>query len=488
MCGQNMSLPPRAAAIRGDDYQHVIGWYWCCKMLDDPDIETIGIEDKVGGSFDDIVVRRRQNDNTYIQAKSSNYGDIIVDSRWLFTHAPNGKSPLQHFYGTFASLINEESDFTLELWTNRGFDHKNPLLGKLLDQKSKTIDTYKMLTASERSAVGRERDRWSEHINVSTDELAGFLRMVRWKQTGSEADLRRQAVPLMRLAGLRSDDEAVDIGVAIVRSWVADGQRLLRAADVREEVARRNLLAMDGTLILAVHGIDRDPLPSAPNVQLDFVDLYEGDNSFNRKLLKDASDWNKLVYSRILDAAKTLSSYRVRNVYVVGSMRHPMWFAVGRALPEVKKWVLSADQVDAVWRTNATPEAVAPRVLAHITIGLGTDFALALGLTGDPTAAVDEYVRKSLPEVGYLLTLGPAGGPSRTSVPSDSWAMGWTRAARDMAVEKVRTVGAARVHLFSLAPAGIVLMLGHQWNLMPMTTVYEYADGSYHPTITFPGS
>lgn len=483
-----MSLPSRAAAIRGDDYQHVIGWYWCCKMLDDSDIETVGIEDTDGGSFDDVVVRRRQNINTYIQAKSSNYGNTIIDGKWLFAHSPNGKSPLQHFYTTFTRLINEETDFTLELWTNRGFDHKNPLLGELLDQKSKTIDTYRMLTASDQSAIGRERDKWSEHIKASTEELAGFLQVVRWKHTGAEADLRSQTMPLMRLAGLRADDEAVGIGVAIVRSWVADGQRLLSATDVRAEVARRSLLAMDGTLILAVHGIDRDPLRVTPNMLLDFVDLYEGDDSFSRKLLRNVSDWNKLVYPRILDAAKTLSGYRVRNVYIVGSMRHPMWFAIGRALPEVKKWILSADQVDAVWRTNATPEVVVPRVLAHTTIGSGTDLALALGLTGDPTVEVEEYVRKNLPEVGYLLTLGPEDEPSRTSVPSDSWAMGWTRAARDMAVEKVRTVGAARVHLFSLAPAGIVLMLGHQWNLMPMTTVYEYANGSYHPTVTFPGS
>ena len=483
-----MSLPSRAASIRGDDYQHVIGWYWCCKMLNDPDIETIGIEDKASGSFDDIVVRRRQNANTYIQAKSSNYGNTIIDSRWLFDHSPNGKSRLQHFYNTFAKLHNAENDFRLELWTNRGFDHKNPLLGELLDQKSQRIDTDRMKIASEQSAVGRERDEWSEHIQVSAEELASFLQTMRWKHTCAEADLRSQTMPLMELAGLRADEEAVDIGVAIVRSWVADGQRLLSAADVRAEVARRSLLAVDGTLILAVHGIDRDPLPVTPNMRLDFVDLYEGDDSFNRKLLQNASDWNESVYPKILDAAKTLSSYRVRNVYIVGSMRHPMWFTVGRALPEVKKWFLSADQVGAVWQTNATPEVVVPRVLAHTTIGSGTDLALAFGLTGDPTVAVEEYTRKSLPEVGHLLTLGPEGEPSRTSVPSDSWAMGWTRAARDMTVEQVRTVGATRVHLFFLAPAGIVLMLGHQWNLMPMTTVYEYAGGSYHPTVTLPGS
>ena len=44
-----MTLTPRAAAIRGDDYQHAIGWFWACEMLRDPDIETVTIEDPAGG-------------------------------------------------------------------------------------------------------------------------------------------------------------------------------------------------------------------------------------------------------------------------------------------------------------------------------------------------------------------------------------------------------------------------------------------------------
>jgi hypothetical protein len=54
-----MSLAPRAAAIRGDGYQHAIGWYWACQALDDPGIVFVSIEDAAGGYFDDVVVRYR---------------------------------------------------------------------------------------------------------------------------------------------------------------------------------------------------------------------------------------------------------------------------------------------------------------------------------------------------------------------------------------------------------------------------------------------
>jgi hypothetical protein len=47
---------------------------------------------------------------------------------------------------------------------------------------------------------------------------------------------------------------------------------------------------------------------------------------------------------------------------------------------------------------------------------------------------------------------------------------------------------ARRIHLFMAAPAGIALMLGHWWNLLPPATVYEYIPTSrtYVETITVP--
>lgn len=66
--------------------------------------------------------------------------------------------------------------------------------------------------------------------------------------------------------------------------------------------------------------------------------------------------------------------------------------------------------------------------------------------------------------------------------------MAWTRATREIVRDEVETAGARHVHAFMLCPAGVALMLGYQWNVMPATTVYEYAGGTYNPTITFPGA
>ena len=204
---------------------------------------SVSVEDAAGGAFDDIVVRRRIGRDLYVQSKSSNYADVVVDSEWLLTlTSAEGRSPLQRFYGTYGSLVAADRAFSLELWTNRGFDHEEPLLGSLLDGRHHRINTQRMLGAGPQSRVGRKRDDWAQHLGISVEDLAAFLDSVRWKHSGSELDIRNQARPWMRLAGLRSDDSAVALGLDIVREWVLDELGPQSADNVGRQAAAMGLV------------------------------------------------------------------------------------------------------------------------------------------------------------------------------------------------------------------------------------------------------
>ena len=248
-----MTLPAQAALVRGIDYHHVIGWLWVSRMLEDPGaISSVCVEDADGGAFDDVVVRRTMEPDLYIQARSSNYGKEIVDRTWLTKRKPKGKSALQHFFNTYRELAASGEEFSLELWTNKSFDPNNPLLGRLLDLNHGKIDTERMLDAGPRSAVGRERDSWAAHLEVTSDELVGFFNAVQWHHTDSELKLREYSKPHMRIAGLRYDAAAVRIGVSIVRGWVSDGLGPQGAADVVRNAEELGLLA------------ERRDVPAAP--------------------------------------------------------------------------------------------------------------------------------------------------------------------------------------------------------------------------------
>ena len=86
-----MTLPSQAALLRGSNYHLAIGWLWACKMLHGPErILTVSVEDAAGGAFDDIVVRRTVGRDLYIQSKSSNYAEVIIDREWLLTPVTAG--------------------------------------------------------------------------------------------------------------------------------------------------------------------------------------------------------------------------------------------------------------------------------------------------------------------------------------------------------------------------------------------------------------
>ncbi len=481
-----MSLAPRAAAIRGDDYQHAVGWYWACQALDDPDVISVSIEDAAGGHFDDVVVRRKQGPDQYWQVKSSNYGSAVIDEDWLLTSVTSsGRSPLQHFYATWRQMRDVGNPFELALLTNRGFDPADAVL-QLRDLKTEKINVAALTAAGPRSHAGRERQRWASHLGVDVGELAGFLRSLSWKSGAAESSWDQQARHLMRLTGLRSDDDAVTVGKSMVRSWVTDGAGPMSRDNIRRAVAKAGLLARNGTLVLAVHAIDRQPTATPPNVEIDLVGLYDGTDAFTRVQLRDPADWNAKVAPAIRNAAQDLEAYATRRVHVTGSMRLPLWFAIGRALPDVRGWVLSADQRTEEWSTEAAPEDVTARILTQASIGRGPELAIVVSITHDIAEDVTRYIGEAGLPVGTLLALGPQSDPGNRAVSSAGWAVAWARSAREQARRAAASVGATHAHLYLAAPAALAMMLGHQWNLMPPTTVYEHLRTGYAPTLSLP--
>jgi hypothetical protein len=478
-----MSLPPRAAAVRGDDYQHAVGWVAACEALCDPDIQSVSVEDARGGHFDDVVARRRSGPDVFIQVKSSNSGDVIVDSTWLLTPASKtGRSPLQHFHATWASLTAAGRPFELILLTNRAIDHQDPILGGLRDLKTNRVRVDGLRARTAGSKAGKERRQWAAHLGVTEGELLSFLARVTWRHADAEPEWDERARLLMRQAGLRTDDEAITTGKALVRSWVTSGAGPQTRDDVRRQVAGSNLLARSGTLTLAVHAIDHQPAAAPANVELDFTALFDGDTPFARRQLKDPTGWQQVILPELAGAARALEAYGPRRVHVTGSMRLPLWFAVGRELPEVRQWTLSLDQHGQEWHTSPAEE-VTPRALAEVPVGQGADLALAAALTHDPTADIQAYLRDASVPAASLLVLGPPGDPGHQAVPGGPWAAGWARTARDQARNTARECGAHRIHLFIAAPQAIALMLGHHWNLTPPTTVYEHHPPGYFAAI-----
>jgi hypothetical protein len=476
--------PARGAAVRGDDYQYAVAWVQACNALTDAGIVSVSVEDAGAGQFDDVAVRRSDDrPDRYFQVKSSNAGDVAVDEKWLTTPATaKGQSPLQHFHRTWKDLTAVGRPFELTLLTNRGFDNEHALLGAARDNYHCHIRVDEVRQATPRMKVGKARDAWAKHLDIGVDELLEFLAVVRWEQSGAEESWREYATPLMKLAGLRNDDEAVEIGIAIIRELVKTGGGPRTADQLRQVVDNRNLLASSAQLILAVHAIDRPDSPDTAHVTIDWVDQFPGEDAWSRYQAADPAAWTNTFPADLQRARTSLEMYRARRVLVTGALRLSTHFAVGYELADVRRWVLAVDQRGEIWTTDANPAAgITAAVLAEEPIDQGEDLAVAIALSNDLTEDVHLYVKEQQLPVKTVLTLGPDTVPGVKAVPSNAWLTAWARSARDAVRRAARR--ADRVHLFMSAPASAALMLGHQWNTVPApTTVYDFDRRDYFPT------
>ena len=93
-----------------------------------------------------------------------------------------------------------------------------------------------------------------------------------------------------------------------------------------------------------------------------------------------------------------------------------------------------------------------------------------------------DYIQTSSLPVATLIAIAPASGVGQTSIPGEGEALGFVYAAFDEIRRCDRS--AAKLHLFQGAPNGIGILLGHLWNRVPVTQLYDDANSPerYFPT------
>jgi len=83
---------------------------------------------------------------------------------------------------------------------------------------------------------------------------------------------------------------------------------------------------------------------------------------------------------------------------------------------------------------------------------------------------VEAFVRRTGLETKTLLTVSP---PDGARIAEAGEANGYATAIKQAVREELRRTSATEVHLFIAAPAGLALVLGHTWNRVAPTTVWE---------------
>jgi hypothetical protein len=165
--------------------------------------------------------------------------------------------------------------------------------------------------------------------------------------------------------------------------------------------------------------------------------------------------------------------------------RQAITFLVGAYLARSAGYELTFTQRAELWSTEDDDGRDIDVAVDEEDLGLGTELGLAFSVThggaGHDAAAFAREV--GLP-VGAIVSLADAGGSGQQAVQSPAHAAALARALAERAFDLRKERKPSAIHVFLAGPGALAGLLGHRWNMMGRTTVYEHTGLSYVPTLT----
>lgn len=466
-------LPSASGArIAGDDYQHVLTWLHALHLLlQESDVTKIEFEADRAGNVDDLVVHRRHDPALYHQIK------FVVDQRTPLTHewftTPSkrgGKSPLQRFYDAYKDLPNSKGQPPeMALHTNRLPAPNDAVLKHVSGTDCKLVP--RLLAPGSRSQTGRIRDQWADHLGIREEELATFLRnlSIRSGREGLE-ELEDRCSWAMRAVGYRAEIDAILSAIGALRKLIRTGIRQLDADAIRELAGELNLSAQEPRATLLIQSLMPDPWPESATVSVDWVDLFEGDDASTRRQLHEPSDWNIRLKPDLVAAVDKLRRYQLMAVSIHGSMRLSTGILAGFLLSDVAGFGVASMGREGEWSSDGPRQAMS---IAREVIEIrdAEDLAIALAVSQPIAEDVADFVA-SVDSVGKLIVYTPKDGPSRRAIANPAAGLGLADEI-SAALRQDTRYGPGTLHLFQACPLPLSIQVGHLWNRMPRTQLYD---------------
>lgn len=449
--------------VRGAYYQHLFAWLHALEAFGG-NVAKIGIEDPAAENADDVMVYEKDGARRFHQLKYSVDYSRPANIAWITESRKTKQSMIQRFHKLWS---RHGRKITITLATNRLPARGDPL--SKADGDDNTIERY---LSQEEPGSRKTRADLANHIGIAEEEAISFFRDIKFKLGLDPDSLKTLAKLRMHAAGLRNDDDALALGVGIVDGWVKEGRKEITAAEVRQ--AAWHLKRDDvPTGSLLVQMIDRDPEPQGATVALDWTDSFRGSEPRSRFLPRDPRLWNGKFRPQLQRAVQKLRLPGGAHVLVRGYMRLPTWFAAGTELARTAGFEVSSIQGKDVWSSAGEP-ADASVECDTANLELGGDLAVGIALSWDLSQDVLEYVRGQKIGAARYVCVRPAAGPSSHAISSAAEARGWALATRDRVRCLVGEHRPGRTHLFLAGPQAAILLLGHLWDRMGPTQLYEY--------------
>lgn len=454
------------ARLTGDDLQHLVAWYWCVKATNPgAGIASIAVEAADAASVDDVVVRFTDGRVLYHQVKAAVSAKHPANIDWLVTAAKKGsKSLLQQLHKSWNALGRPSDD--LVLITGRPLDPGDDVMNGL-DRRNHLGPALRRAVTG---PVATRRAALAAHLACDENEVCDLFDAIRIHPGQTEAEWLHRVDDVALGAGVLLGEDAALRAVAEIREWVKTTRDPRDINEINAMIDRLGLRVEPPRTLVVVEALGPATAARETQFSLDWIGRFHGDSPATRRGLVDPAQWNSTLKPELEQMAAGLKAAGIRRVAVAGEMRLPCWFAVGSAFRDVAGFEIAAKYQGVVWPGGRTRPAHSElEVLVDETMGDGDEVVLVVAVSTDGTADV-RTAFEGHPRVGRLVTLAPAGEPHGQVLSGPEDAMAAAVACRDWVRHNLpRTT----IHLVLIAPAPFALFLGHLWDRISPTTVYE---------------
>jgi hypothetical protein len=215
---------------------------------------------------------------------------------------------------------------------------------------------------------------------------------------------------------------------------------------------------------------------------LDWVDRFDGTSAYLKRRPLPPATWRQLQAD--IDTIPDHVPADGTDVLITGSLRQATAFAVGGALRMVTGTDIAINQRGQLWSSRTPYTSPLLPATAEHPLDLGNDLAVALAIATDPTDDIFAFLSDQDVPVARLLVLTPATGTCDIAIPDPATAAAFTVGIRDTI--RRHSNNNPRIHLFLAGPTGLALLLGHRWNALRPTTIYEdiRQQPRYEPALT----
>lgn len=485
---------PTGVRIAGDMYQWAHVWAGCLAMLRDTaateaggitqhPILSIEVEADGAGNLDDLVLYRARPPHSYGQVKYTVDASSPVNEDYLTRPtSTGGPCLLKKIARAWRRVTTTGDPADLALITNRAPDPADPLI-RLRDSRTQLL-LPRTTPRGPRSNTSQALDRWARAAGLTRAELLDLLAVLRFDLARDPQHLQEHIQLLMLAAGLRTDQAAIHLATDWVARKVRDGHRELTPAMVHQALDELGLHAGTSRAIISIATLTPDLAASDADHALDWVDRFEGDSPYTKRRPRPPATWEQL--QRDIEAIPGQLTPGAAAIAITGTFRLAPAFLTGSAFRMVTGVDVGILQRGQLWNSNEAYDAPLAPDIGENELAQGDDLAVAVAIATDPTDDVLTFLREQALPVRRLLTLYPPGGPKDNAVPDAATASALAVGIRDTLRGTLRRASrqTPHIHLFQASPRGLAVLLGHRWNRLRPTTVYEDTATTYDAAFT----